>query len=173
MSQIAFSAKVDAENLVDETAENNNMTEITKQRTDLMEAPPDIYYQAPDFTVRVRGLDARMYTIRNGRPFRFDISSGKKFDFFITLMNYCSPENSIKIDIVFDWAPLKSDGDNIFLKKNLQVHFPYAGQLEIGLDNIKIPSKQKFQRDFSTFAVLAHHEKGYDVLFSSPVEVRD
>jgi hypothetical protein len=305
VTQISFAAKVDPGNLVDETMENNNMAEITIQRTDLMEAPPNIYYQAPDFSVsdfyakgiyndafvnrvkakiknrgkkyngplsikfiassssqvllsrlvqidnvcleqrgstwidlssreiripenlstdnmplaasidysldvdfsnrveemdednnrftssplvmdllpycsvsvsneiRVRGPDARMYTIRNGHPFRFDISSGKKFDFFITLMNYCSPENSTKIDIVFDWAPLKSDGDNIVLKKNLQVHFPYAGQLEIDLENIKIPSKQKFQRDFSTFAILAHHEKGYDVLFSSPVEVRD
>jgi hypothetical protein len=168
-ASIDYSLDVDFSNRVEEMDEDNNRFTSSPLVMDLL---PYCSVSVSN-EIRVRGPDARMNTIRNGHPFRFDISSGKKFDFFITLMNYCSLENSTKIDIVFDWAPLKSDGDNIGLKKNLQVHFPYAGQLEIDLENIKIPSKQKFQRDFSTFAILAHHEKGDDVLFSSPVEVRD
>jgi hypothetical protein len=130
-ASIDYSLDVDFSNRVEEMDEDNNRFTSSPLVMDLL---PYCSVSVSN-EIRVRGPDARMYTIRNGHPFRFDISSGKKFDF--------------------------------------QVHFPYAGQLEIDLENIKIPSKQKFQRDFSTFAILAHHEKGYDVLFSSPVEVRD
>ena len=159
---------IDFWNQIDETDEDNNEESFSPLIMDLL---PQCHVSVFD-EIRVRDYNAKISKLKNGLPFRFDCSSGKKFDFYITLQNYCKRNNSVELYIVFDWSHLKSDGKNIILKKEIQVDFPNAGQLEISLNDIEIPTGSEFQNDFSTFAVLAHHSKGYDVLFSAPVEVK-
>ena len=44
--------------------------------------------------------------------------------------------------------------------------------MEISLQDIKIPTDSEYIDDFTPFAILAHHDNGYDVLFSAYVDVK-
>ncbi len=155
----------------------NHITELNEENNEYLNSVPvgDLitHCNGSIFNeIRVRDYQARMSTLKDGLPFRFNCEAGTEFDFFITLQNYCSPDNAVELFIVFDWTPLKSDGKNIVLKEGIHVNLPYVGQFPLNLYNIKIPTNTEFQNDFSTFAIFARHSNGSDLLFSAPVEVR-
>ena len=122
--------------------------------------------------IGLRDYQARMSTLKQGKQYIFDCKEGDKFDFFFQLQNFCHRNNSIELYIVYDWTPVQKDGENIILKKALKINnITVRGDYPVEIQDLKIPRKQKFEERYTTFAILARHNKGYDVLFSAPVKI--
>lgn len=109
--------------------------------------------------------------LNRGEAFIFDCRKGRKFNMYFTLYNYCSNDNSAKLSLVYDWTHLKRDGMNRVLDKKILVDVSSRDFRGYNTKKLRIPLKGRFTREFTTFAVLSHHEKGADVLFSAPVKI--
>ncbi|OGP53644.1 MAG: hypothetical protein A2Y65_04835 [Deltaproteobacteria bacterium RBG_13_52_11] len=122
--------------------------------------------------IGLRDYRARMSTLKQGERFTFDCTGGDAFDFFFTLQNFCYRNNSIELYVVYDWTPLQTDGENIILKKGLKINNITArADYPVSIQDLKIPRKKKFEEQYTTFAIVARHDRGYDVLFSAPVKI--
>ncbi len=85
----------------------------------------------------------------------------------INLINCCGKSKTSELHFVYDWTPLKSDGENILIRKSditLKV-----GEKYIRFDGLRIPRKEKYKKNYTIFAIIRHHKNGYDVLYETPV----
>ena len=162
-----FLAEVDPHRHIDELNEHNNRYSRSIFRGALV-SPCNVDVAK---TISVRDSRARMFALKEGERFIFDCSGSNKFDFFITLQNYCHANNTVELYIVYDWTPLRADGKNKILKKKYRVDFFTTGDRRVQIDNLKIPKKKRFKNQYTTFAIIARHDKGYDVIFSAPVRI--
>ncbi|MCJ7663008.1 MAG: PKD domain-containing protein [Desulfobacterales bacterium] len=167
-SSLSCSVTVDPLGKINEVHEENNAMSKEISRGAML--PFCNIFVSQD--IGIRDYQARMSTLKQGKQYIFDCKGGDKFDFFFQLQNFCYRNNSIELYIVYDWTPVQKDGENIVLKKGLKIsNITVRGDYPVEIQDLKIPRKQKFEERYTTFAILAHHDRGYDVLFSAPVKI--
>jgi len=159
---------VDPLNKINEMDEGNNVSQTEISRGAMLPFCNILVSQE----ISIRDYRARMYKLKAGQGFVFDCSGGDQFDFFLKLQNFCRRNNSIELYIVYDWTPIQKNGDNIVLKKGFKINnITVRGDYPVEIHDLKIPRKKKFEEHYTTFAILARHDRGYDVLFSAPVKI--
>ncbi len=155
--KITFALIVDPENKINELNENNNYLERTIHRFNLL---PCCNVGLSDKIT----INGRM--IRKGQRYTFPIKSyGTMIG--INLINCCGKSKTSELHFVYDWTPLKPDGENILIQKS-EITLN-GGEKYIRFDGLRIPRKEKYKKNYTIFAIIRHHENGYDVLYETPV----
>jgi hypothetical protein len=167
MLSLNFRLDVDRQRKVPEADEQNNSKSSLIYRGQLLPSCNVVLSK----TLKIRDYHARMYSVQEGEGFVFDCRDGNKFDFGLTLRDFCHQTPPVELRFVYDYTPLKADGENIKLKEG-SLSFSPGGETYVMVHDLQIPRKTKFAQKYVTFAILRCHEKGYDVLYSTKVKIR-
>ena len=155
--KITFAAIADPDNKIDELNENNNNFEKTLHRFNLSPCCNIILSD----TITINGR-----RIRRGRRYTFPIKTyGTMIG--INLINCSNESKTSHLQFVYDWTPLKPEGENTVIRES-DITVEAGEEKYVPYQGLRVPRKEKYKTNYTTFAIVRHHEKGYDVLYEFP-----
>lgn len=88
-----------------------------------------------------------------------------KFNMYVKINNPTYHRGSLKISFIYDWTPIKADGENKKISEPpLSINHYSTISKTFG------PYDSPKKNEFKTLAILREHEKGYDVLYTVQIK---